>query len=66
MNPLRASAGLIFFWLPLCLLGACLYFGLLQGLRAAWRTLVAGQIDAKRLVFVEEMGSNTSLFSLYA
>jgi len=35
-------------------------------LRAAWRTLVAGQIEAKRLVFVEEMGSNTSLFSLYA
>ena len=35
-------------------------------LRAAWRALVAGQIDAKRLVFVEEMGSNTSLFSLYA
>jgi len=24
------------------------------------------QIDARRLVFVEEMGSNTSLFSLYA
>jgi transposase len=35
-------------------------------LRAAWRTLVAGQIDAERLVFVDEMGSNTSLFSLYA
>jgi len=35
-------------------------------LRAAWRALVAGQIDAERLVFVDEMGSNTSLFSLYA
>ena len=33
-------------------------------LRAAWQTLVAGQIDAERLVFVDEMGSNTSLFSL--
>jgi len=35
-------------------------------LRAAWRALIAGHIDAKRLVFVDEMGSNTSLFSLYA
>ena len=35
-------------------------------LRAAWRALVAGRTDAKRLVFVDEMGSNTSLFSLYA
>ena len=35
-------------------------------LRAAWRVLVTGQIDAERLVFVDEMGSNTSLFSLYA
>ena len=36
-------------------------------LRAAWRALVAEQIDAEqRLVFVDEMGSNTSLFSLYA
>jgi len=35
-------------------------------LRAAWRALVAGHIDAERLVFVDEMGSNTSLFSLYA
>ncbi len=36
-------------------------------LRAAWRTLVAGQagIEAKRLVFVEEMGTNTSLAPLY-
>ena len=35
-------------------------------MRAAWRALVAGRIDAERLVFVDEMGSNTSLFSLYA
>jgi transposase len=36
-------------------------------LRAAWRTLVAGEagIDAKRLVFVDEMGTNTSLAPLY-
>jgi len=37
-----------------------------EWLRAAWRSLVAGGIDAERLVFVDEMGSNTSLFSLYA
>jgi hypothetical protein len=35
-------------------------------LRSAWRALVAGHIDAKRLVFVDEMGSNTSLAPLYA
>ncbi|MBA2715262.1 MAG: IS630 family transposase [Rubrobacteraceae bacterium] len=35
-------------------------------LRAAWRTLVAKHIDAGRLVFVDEMGSNTSLSPLYA
>lgn len=35
-------------------------------LRAAWRALVAGQIDAGRFVFVDEMGSNTSLFPLHA
>jgi hypothetical protein len=35
-------------------------------LRSAWRALVAGHIDARRLVFVEEMGSNTSLAPLYA
>jgi transposase len=36
-------------------------------LRAAWRTLVAGEagIDADRLVFVDEMGTNTSLAPLY-
>ena len=35
-------------------------------LRAAWRALVAGEIRAERLVFVDEMGSNTSLSPLYA
>jgi transposase len=35
-------------------------------LRAGWRVLVAGEIDAQRLVFVDEMGSNTSLAPLYA
>lgn len=35
-------------------------------LRAAWRALVAGEICAERLVFVDEMGSNTSLSPLYA
>jgi transposase len=35
-------------------------------LRAAWRLVVAGQIDAERLVFVDEMGTNVSLSQLYA
>jgi len=35
-------------------------------LRAAWRALVAGRIDARRLVFVDEMGANVSLSPLYA
>jgi transposase len=35
-------------------------------LRAAWRLLVAGEIDARRLVFVDEMGTNVSLSPLYA
>jgi transposase len=35
-------------------------------LRAAWRLLVAGGIDAQRLVFVDECGTNTSLCPLYA
>ena len=34
-------------------------------MRAAWRAMVAEHIDAKRLVFVDEMGSNTSLTPLY-
>ena len=35
-------------------------------LRAAWRSLVAKEIDAERLVFVDEMGANISLAPLYA
>lgn len=35
-------------------------------LRAAWRITVAEQIDARQLVFVDEMGTNTSLSPLYA
>jgi transposase len=35
-------------------------------LRAAWRVMVAQELDARRLVFVDEMGTNTSLSPLYA
>ncbi len=35
-------------------------------MRAAWRKLVCEEIDAGRLVFVDEMGSNTALSSLFA
>jgi transposase len=35
-------------------------------LRAAWRLLVASEIDAQRLVFVDECGTNTSLSPLFA
>jgi hypothetical protein len=35
-------------------------------LSVAWQAMVAGEIDARRLVFVDEMGSNTSLAPLYA
>jgi hypothetical protein len=35
-------------------------------LRAAWRVMVAERIDARRLVFVDECGTNTSLSPLYA
>jgi transposase len=34
-------------------------------LRAAWRALVGGALDARRFVFVDEMGTNTSLCVLY-
>jgi predicted transcriptional regulator len=34
--------------------------------RAAWQVLVADQIEADRFVFVDEMGSNTSLYWLCA
>jgi transposase len=37
-----------------------------EWLRAAWRVLVAGRLDARRLVFVDEMGANTSLAPIYA
>jgi transposase len=35
-------------------------------LRAAWRLLFAGRVDAGRLVFVDEMGANVSLSPIYA
>jgi transposase len=35
-------------------------------LRAAWRLLFAGRVDAERLVFVDEMGTNVSHSPLYA
>lgn len=35
-------------------------------LRAAWRTLVADEIDAGRFVFVDECSTNTSMRSLHA
>lgn len=35
-------------------------------LRAAWRLLFAEKVDAERLVFVDEMGTNISLSPLYA
>jgi len=35
-------------------------------LRAAWRVLVAEEVEAKQLVFVDEMGANVSLCALYA
>ena len=35
-------------------------------MRAAWRVMVAEKTDPKRLVFVDEMGTNTSLSPLYA
>jgi transposase len=35
-----------------------------EWLRAAWRLTLAQQIDPQRLVFVDEMGANTSLSSI--
>ncbi len=35
-------------------------------LRAAWRLLVTGEVEADTLVFVDEMGANVSLSPLYA
>ena len=37
-----------------------------EWLRAAWRVMVALALDARRLVFVDEMGSNIALAPLYA
>lgn len=37
-----------------------------EWLRAAWRVMGAEEIDARRLVFVDEMGTNISLSPLYA
>jgi transposase len=37
-----------------------------EWLRAAWRVALASKIDPKRLVFVDEMGTNTSLWVLRA
>jgi transposase len=37
-----------------------------EWLRITWRVTVAREIAAKRLVFVDEMGTNTSLHPLYA
>jgi len=37
-----------------------------EWLRAAWRVTLAAKIDTKRLVFVDEMGTNTSLSVLRA
>lgn len=35
-------------------------------MRAAWRAMVVGGIEARRLVFVDECGANISLVPLYA
>jgi transposase len=37
-----------------------------EWLRAAWRVTLAGAVDPRRLVFVDEMGTNTSLSPRYA
>ena len=37
-----------------------------EWLRAAWRVMVASATEPERLVFVDEMGTNTSLAPLYA
>jgi transposase len=35
-------------------------------LRAAWRVIVAQELDTRQLVFVDEMGTNISLSAVYA
>ena len=37
-----------------------------EWLRAAWRVTLAGTVDPRRLVFVDEMGTNTLLYPRYA
>ena len=37
-----------------------------EWLRAAWRVTLAAKIDPRKLVFVDEMGTNTSLSPRYA
>ena len=37
-----------------------------EWLRAAWRVLISQEVNSKRLVFVDEMGTNTSLSPLRA
>jgi transposase len=37
-----------------------------EWLRAAWRVMLAARIEPERLVFVDEMGTNTSLSPIYA
>ncbi len=37
-----------------------------EWLRAAWRVMVSEKVDPQRFVFVDEMGTNTSLSPLYA
>jgi transposase len=37
-----------------------------EWLRATWKVMVAQELDARSLVFVDEMGTNTSLSPLYA
>jgi hypothetical protein len=37
-----------------------------EWLRAAWRVTVARAVDPRRLVFVDECGTNTSLSPMYA
>jgi hypothetical protein len=37
-----------------------------EWLRAAWKVILTREIATERLVFVDEMGTNTSLHPLYA
>jgi hypothetical protein len=36
-----------------------------EWLRAAWKVMISGTLDCRSLVFVDEMGTNTSLSPLY-